>query len=45
VAGVKQQISPGLSLHVEPYVRLPLVDLGSERVGFVSGGINFKVSF
>ena len=45
VAGVRQQISPVLSLHVEPYVKLPLMDLGSEKVRFVSGGINFKVSF
>ena len=45
VAGVRQQISPVLSLHVEPYVKLPLMELGSEKVRFVSGGINFKVSF
>lgn len=43
--GMEQKITRGVSLHVEPYLKIPLSGMGDEAVRITTGGVNFKVSF
>lgn len=43
--GMEQKITQGVSLHVEPYLKIPLSGMGDEAVRITTGGVNFKVSF
>jgi|GEM_PF-705745 len=43
--GVEQRLSPKLSLHIEPYMKIPVSGLASENLRFSTGGVTCKISF
>lgn len=43
--GVQRQLSPGISVMAEPYIRYPLAGVTSRHLKFTSLGIQFKASF
>lgn len=45
VFGLEQRLTPKLNIHIEPYVKIPISGLGSERLKFTTSGITCKVSF
>ena len=45
IIGFQRQISPGLSLHIEPYIKIPLSGLATENLKFTTSGVTCKISF
>ncbi len=45
IFGVEQRLSPKLYLHLEPYLKIPVSGLASEKLRFSTGGISCKISF
>ena len=43
--GAEHKITPGLHLHIEPYVKIPLSGLGAQNLKFTTSGVTCKVSF
>ena len=43
--GLEQQLSPKLFLHFEPYLKIPVSDLATENLKYISSGVTFKISF
>lgn len=43
--GAEHKITPGLHLHIEPYVKIPLSGLGAKNLKFTTSGVTCKVSF
>jgi len=43
--GVEHKLTPGLHLHIEPYVKIPLSGLGAQNLTFTTSGVTCKVSF
>ena len=43
--GMEYNLSSGLFLHVEPYVKIPVSDLATQNLRFTTSGISCKVSF
>ncbi len=45
IIGMEQRLTPTLSLHVEPYLKIPLSGLASQNLKFTTSGITCKISF
>ena len=43
--GYEQHLSSKLFLHIEPYLKIPVTDLGSQNLKFTTSGITCKISF
>lgn len=43
--GFKREITPGLSLHIEPYLKIPVTGLATEKLRFTTSGVTCKISF
>ena len=43
--GMEQRLTGRFYYHVEPYVKIPITELGTKDMRFMGAGINFKVSF
>ena len=43
--GMEQQITSRLSLHIEPYMKIPISRLASQNLKFTTSGITCKISF
>ncbi len=43
--GYEQHLSSKLFLHIEPYIKIPVTDLGSQDLRFTTSGITCKISF
>ncbi|HVN59145.1 MAG TPA: hypothetical protein VMT63_12675 [Bacteroidales bacterium] len=45
IFGFEQHLSTKLSLHIEPFVKIPVTGLGSEDMKFTTSGVACKISF
>jgi len=45
IIGFQSQITPHLSLHIEPYIKIPLSGLATENLKFTTSGVTCKISF
>ena len=45
LVGMEQHLSSKLSLHVEPYMKIPVSGLGTQNLRFTTGGVTCKISF
>ncbi len=45
IFGYEQKLSSKLNLHIEPFMKIPLSGLASEKMSFITGGVTFKISF
>jgi len=45
ILGFEYKLSTRLSLHVEPYLKLPLTDLATQNIRFTTSGLSCRISF
>jgi hypothetical protein len=45
IFGIEQRLSPKLYLHLEPYMKIPVSGLATEKLRFSTGGVSCKISF
>jgi hypothetical protein len=45
LVGMEQHLTSKLSLHVEPYMKIPVSGLGTQNLRFTTGGVTCKISF
>lgn len=45
IIGLEHQISSGLLIHVEPYLKLPVSDLAAQNIKYTIGGVALRISF
>ncbi|MDD2426137.1 MAG: hypothetical protein PHU00_08965 [Bacteroidales bacterium] len=43
--GFKREITPNLTLHIEPYLKIPVTGLATEKLRFTTSGVTCKISF
>ncbi len=45
IIGFKRELTPGLSLHIEPFLKIPVTGMASEKLRFTTSGVTCKISF
>ncbi len=45
ILGFEHKLSPRLSLHFEPYLKLPLKELATQNIRFTTSGLSCRISF
>jgi hypothetical protein len=45
IPGVEHRLSTGLSILVEPYLKLPLTELTAQNIRFTTSGLSCRISF
>jgi hypothetical protein len=45
IFGIEQRLSPKFYLHLEPYMKIPVSGLATEKLRFSTGGVSCKISF
>jgi hypothetical protein len=45
ILGFEHKLSPRLSLHIEPYLKLPITELATQNIRFTTSGLSCRISF